>query len=184
MELEDLCQTVIQVTGKAQLLEEVNKKFKEDIALNFGPFLEQDGLLQKITFKKCKSFPCLEGKPFGAFLKYNPENPSNGDPWHVIELNASNLLDSGLSSHPNYSQKTIQSQYPDLSTREHKVMMLAHKEETFVRKAVDDCLKCSESTSINVLKSLIDTHGLLEKTGTGKSTLYRLAVKLPENKKF
>lgn len=157
--ITNLCQTIVKLDGLNEL-----KKYKQagNIPEPFAPYLEKSGALFMATIAKCKAYPDLNAKSFGAFLEYNKATPSEGSNWELIRLDN---VDDG--------SEVCSTAYGDLSPESSELLKSAQAKPYFTRSDVEKWVAC-KATKANSLITELCAKGLIDSMGKGKSTKYCL----------
>lgn len=165
-------------------LEDPRKQKKGSTEPAFEPSLapNKNGVLLRAAFSKCKRYPHLEGKPFGAYLAYEPETPTEGPPWEFIDLEAEHPSSAlaGEPVSPAPADETTQRVtdpavlWPDRTEKERSILQHAAGTGQFTRKDVESLLGYKATKAGDLLRGLSQA-GLLDKFGDGRSAYYEYA---------
>lgn len=188
-DIEAQCQTVLVLQGGKDLPGIL--KGKEYANTPLPSYCDKNGALFLGRFTKCKAYPDLEYKEFGAFLEYNQGKPTEGEPWEFLWLSGSLSSERALPETDFATASVPVDVVPDendaladenaaldeeiegMSPEEQNILELAGTRQAFACGDVEELLHCGRSKAQALLKSLLEKNRL-DRIGNGKATCYRL----------
>ena len=173
-DIEAQCKNVVLLEGRGQLEAECKKE-----KTPFLPYMGKPGTIFRITFQKCKKYPALHKKQFGAFLG----GDKGGDTvlqWEPIGLNAEPSRSKSVKA-VDQTQAIAETpiivdwanKYPDLKPDAIRILEYASMHDRFKRSDIDSFLDCKDSKSNNLLNLLVNKQ-LLGTLGQQKNRQYQL----------
>lgn len=171
VDLASLCQNVIHLEGRDQLIKEINKDDEgDDQPLNqdLAEALEGDGPVVRMTIEKCKIAPELERRKMVYKLPV-------GGIWKFVEGDMPGLALDGSNEYPERAGDKQPAVNGNLTKNQQTVYAFFehHPEKDIMNKDIQNLLGVKEGASRNALKDL-ERMGYIERLGKDNQTIYRL----------